>query len=231
MEPSARAQWYDLFKLLVAIILLILFLLLSWRQAPQTAIPQLESPTPTPSASTGSIPFTPTPSGRSTATQDAPAISSPQETSTSLLQTATTIPTSSPTQTNTPLPTNTPAITPSPLASPTMTPITESTVTPITAVPPAPDVCEAASARSRLQVGMNATMLRRLNFRSSPGIRDNWLLTNIPGTKVEVVGGPECIPHFIGAYLWWQIRLPDGRIGWSAEASVLGAFYFIEPVN
>jgi hypothetical protein len=69
-----------------------------------------------------------------------------------------------------------------------------------------------------------------LNFRSSPGIQNNWLLTNIPGTKVEVIGGPECTPHSIGAYVWWQIKLPDGQIGWSAEASQYGSFYFLEPI-
>jgi len=90
-------------------------------------------------------------------------------------------------------------------------------------------VCESAASRSRLQVGMNATILRRLNFRSSPGIRDNWLLTNIPGTGVEVIGGPECLPYWTGAYVWWQIRLSDGREGWSAEGSVHGTFYFMEP--
>jgi hypothetical protein len=78
---------------------------------------------------------------------------------------------------------------------------------------------------------MNATILRRLNFRASPGIRNNWLLTNMPGTKVQVIAGPECIPHFTGAYLWWQIKLPDGQIGWSAEASLHGPFYFMEPVQ
>jgi hypothetical protein len=84
-------------------------------------------------------------------------------------------------------------------------------------------------SRSRLQVGGSAKILRRLNFRSSPGIQNNWLQTNIPGTQVEVIDGPVCLPHFIGAYVWWQIRLPDGRIGWSAEASLLGRFYFMEP--
>jgi hypothetical protein len=80
-----------------------------------------------------------------------------------------------------------------------------------------------------LQVGTNATILRRLNFRSAPGIRDNWLLTNIPGTQVEIIGGPECVPYWTGAYMWWQIQLPDGRVGWSAEGSLHGSFYFIEP--
>jgi hypothetical protein len=77
---------------------------------------------------------------------------------------------------------------------------------------------------------MSVIILRRLNFRSSPGIGNNWLRTNIPGTKVEVMGGPECIPHSIGAYVWWQIKLSDGQIGWSAEASQQGMFYFMEPV-
>jgi hypothetical protein len=80
-------------------------------------------------------------------------------------------------------------------------------------------------------VGTNARILRRLNFRSSPGIRDNWILTNIPGTPVEIVEGPECIPHLWGAYLWWLIQLPDGRIGWSAEGSLHGTFYFMEPME
>ena len=77
---------------------------------------------------------------------------------------------------------------------------------------------------------MNATLLRRLNFRSSPGIEDNWLRTNLPGTNVQVIGGPECVPHLTGAYVWWQIKLPNGQIGWSAEAAQFGSFYFMEPV-
>ena len=90
----------------------------------------------------------------------------------------------------------------------------------------------AAIARSRLSVGMTATILRRLNFRSSAGIHNNWILTNRPNTKVEIVGGPVCTSYRPGgAYLWWQIKLPDGRIGWSAEASMFGSFYFIEPAE
>jgi hypothetical protein len=46
---------------------------------------------------------------------------------------------------------------------------------------------------------------------------------------VRVVGGPECVPYWTGAYLWWQIQLPDGREGWSAEGSLHGSFYFMEP--
>jgi hypothetical protein len=77
---------------------------------------------------------------------------------------------------------------------------------------------------------MKATIVRRLNFRSSPGIFNNWIFTNNPNTEVEIIGGPSCTRYQNGgAYLWWQIKLPDGQIGWSAEASAFGAFYFMEP--
>jgi len=83
-----------------------------------------------------------------------------------------------------------------------------------------------------LQVGMKATIMRRLNFRSSPGILNNWILTNIPNTQVEIIDGPTCTRYRNGgAYLWWQIKLPNGLTGWSAEASAFGAFYFMEPVK
>jgi hypothetical protein len=95
--------------------------------------------------------------------------------------------------------------------------------------PSSADACEAAISRSRLSVGGNATILRRLNFRTSPGIQNNWIRTNLPGTQVEVIDGPVCLPYFIGAYVWWHIRLPDGQVGWSAESSLFGRFYFMEP--
>ena len=236
MEPelSARAPGYDLFKLIVAIILLLLFLLLSWRQTPQSAIPLYATWTSTSFLSSEAL--SPTPAIAPTAslsllsTAALNPISSPQDTLPSITRPATAIPISSSTQTNI-APTNTSAIIATPLPSLTVTPVIELTATPNVAIPSNLDVCEAAGSRSRLKVGMNATILRRLNFRSSPGIRDNWLLTNIPGTRVEIVGGPECVPHFTGAYVWWHIKLPNGRIGWSAEASLLGSFYFIEPAK
>jgi len=82
-----------------------------------------------------------------------------------------------------------------------------------------------------LRTGDHAVILRRLNFRSSPGIEDNWLLTNLPGTKVEVIGGPQCLSHFAGVYVWWQVKLPNGQTGWSAEGSQFGSFYFMEPAK
>jgi hypothetical protein len=77
---------------------------------------------------------------------------------------------------------------------------------------------------------MQATIQRRLNFRSYPGLFNNLILTNDPDTEVEIVGGPACTRYEKGgAYLWWEIKLPNGLTGWSAETSAFGAFYFMEP--
>jgi len=199
MSTSSHAPFYDLFKLVVAIILFLIFLLLLFWMKP--------APTPQPEP----LPATLTPLP--------PTLIAATASSTSLPPTVTPSPTSSPEATSTP------TIVP----SPTEPPVTETLPTPIVEIPSEPIVCEAIS-RARLQVGMNATILRRLNFRSSPGIRNNWIKTNIPGTPVEVVGGPACTRYKNGgAYLWWQIKLPDGQIGWSAEASAFGSFYFMEP--
>jgi hypothetical protein len=50
-------------------------------------------------------------------------------------------------------------------------------------------------------------------------------------THVDIVAGPECVPHGDGAYLWWQVATADGHTGWSAEASLQGSFYFLEPTK
>jgi len=212
MDDSRRATSYDLFKLIVAILLLILFFLLNRRPTTQssTLMSTLNAkPTIVPVSSTPiSLTSTSIPILTPTATNIAASTQTP-------LPSPTTTEISAPTATPLPPPSTTPVSSPS-------TPIAER---------PAATACDAASLHSRLQAGMSATILRRLNFRSSPGIQNNWLLTNNPGTKVEVIGGPECIPHSIGAYVWWQIKLPDGQIGWSAEASQQGMFYFIEPIR
>lgn len=289
MDSSARATGYDLFKLIVAIILLLIFIcLLVWTpaNAPQAGTPTpadtpisptqtrlvattiappipspaetstsnastvtappLPSPTETPASSrltSTALPIPP-PIGTSTSnelTATFPPIPSPTGTSAPGALTATALPIASPITTSS-LQTVTPVLIPSPtrtstsvpptsIPSPTQSPVPAPSSTPIVEVPSDTEVCDAATSRSRLQVGRNAIILRRLNFRTSPGIRNNWILTNIPGTQVEIIDGPVCLPHFIGAYLWWQIKLPDGRLGWSAEASLFGKFYFIEPVK
>jgi cytoskeletal protein RodZ len=241
-QPSRRAPGYDVFKSIVAIILLILFLFLKGKAASQspasTSTPDTNativptsltsrslSPTSLPPSATKAAVSTQTPLPSPT-TNDAPASTdtppSARTETASALSTGTSLP--SPTTTNVPEPAATP------LSSPTGTLVPPSPSPPIAGAP-VRSACDSASSRSRLQNGMNATILRRLNFRSSPGIRDNWLLTNSPGTQVQIVAGPECIQHTSGAYVWWQIRLPDGQMGWSAEASQYGSFYFMEPTQ
>jgi len=234
MDSSARAPGYDLFKLIVAIILLLIFIcLLFWTpaNAPQAGTP---SPTRTTISSTAT---------KLVATTVAPPIASSTGTSTSNASTMTAPALPSSTGTSAagiiatsvviPSPTGTPTPASPPTSLPTSTeaPVPEPIPTPIVETPAEEGVCDAI-AQARLEVGMNATILRRLNFRSSPGIQNNWILTNRPGTQVEVVGGPVCTRYQNGgAYRWWNIRLPDGRLGWSAEASAFGGFYFIEPAR
>jgi len=211
MNGTTRAPGYDLFKLIIAIILLLIFLLL-WLGIKPVRVPQAEQ---------ALIPtFT---------------IIPPTETS---LPTLTPVPASNtpPPPTATPLPTATATVadtsTPVPSSS-TETPIATEEVlpTPIVEIPAQTSDCEAVS-RSQLQVGMQATIKRKVNLRSSPGLFNNWIAVNQPDTQVEVIGGPACTRYQNGgAYLWWQIKLPNGLTGWSAEASALGSFYFIEPVK
>ena len=274
MDTSTRATGYDLFKLIVALLLLMLFLLL-WRRGSQPLSPAPTTASLTPSVTRAANPIgivetqtiashtsTPRPSPRptenfetmstiqpslTTTSQDASTpmtLTSPTATAiveaTATIQSASTPtppPSPSATMTVEVIPTTKPSATvtiqnvssPTPLPSPTGTATAKASPTPVEATRSVRTACETATERSRLQIGRNATILRRLNLRSSPGIQHNWLRTNLPGTQVEVVAGPECVPHLWGAYMWWQIRLPNGEIGWSAEGSIHGTFYFMAP--
>ena len=197
MRATSHAPFYDLFKLIVAIILLLLLFLI-WIRPPQQMQPVTSAAT--------STPLPPTPTTASSTSTPLPPVTTPE-------------PSATPTLTTTAVPSPTAAVTDEPLP------------TPVVEIPSDPEAC-AAYSRSQLQVGVKATIQRRLNFRSYPGLFNNLILTNDPGTEVEIVGGPACTRYQGGgAYLWWQIRLPDGSIGWSAEASAFGAFYFMEPAE
>ena len=67
-------------------------------------------------------------------------------------------------------------------------------------------------------------------MRSDPSIDAAILQTNPANTLVEIIGGPVCTPVGERAYLWWQIRLPDGAEGWSAESQLNQTSYFLEPI-
>ena len=217
MSTSARTPLYDLFKLVVAIILLLIFLFLLFsNRSSQARQLQVANPTMPPP------PATPSTTLKASVTT-VPASSTP------IPPTATLIPAN----TSTPMPssTNLATLTDTPIPSATESPVPETLPTPIVEIPSDQNVCEAVS-RSQLKIGMQALINRKVNFRSSPGIFNNWIKTNLPNTQVEVIGGPSCTRYENGgAYLWWQVKLPDGRIGWSAEASAFGKFYFMEPIK
>jgi len=214
MSTSSHAPFYDLFKLIVAIILLLIFLFLirmpfgaSSQFIPSTNTSTPPPPTPIPVSSPQGASFTPTPPPPT----NAPA------------------PTETPLPHNTSTPTETPTQVATPIPSPTQ--LEESLPTPIVEIPSEPNVCAAVS-RSQLQVGMDVVIQRYLNLRLAPGLSQNWISIISPGTQVKVIGGPYCTSYTNGgAYLWWQIQLPNGLVGWSAEASAFGTFYFMEPVK
>jgi len=195
MNNTKSVKQYDLFKLIVAIVLLLIFLcLFLWAAKPNTTPPLDVTPLST-------LTLTSAP-----ATQ-------------AFTATSTIVP--PPTNTQTSLPVNTP----------TNTPVPTTTTTPSDETNTDVSVCEAI-AKSQLAVGMTAIINQRLNFRSSPGIYNNRISTSAPGTKAEIIGGPTCTTYKNrGVYLWWQIKLPNGLTGWSAEASIYGTFYFMGPVK
>lgn len=76
---------------------------------------------------------------------------------------------------------------------------------------------------------MTAIVRTNLNLRASPGMDQEIMLVHLPGIRLEIIGGPFCIPYLDGAYRWWQVQRPDGQIGWSAEGSLNRFYYFLEP--
>lgn len=86
--------------------------------------------------------------------------------------------------------------------------------------------------QSQLKVGDAATINRALNLRTRPSLLNRIVLVHQPGSQVEIIGGPTETRYQNGSkYVWWQVRLPGGLIGWSAEFSECGRFYFMEPVK
>jgi len=83
----------------------------------------------------------------------------------------------------------------------------------------------------RLEIGQTARVMTNLNLRDSPGIENNLSGSLFYNSQIEVVGGPECLPHQEGAYMWWQVEKDDGITGWAAEGSIGNPFYFLEPIE
>lgn len=87
------------------------------------------------------------------------------------------------------------------------------------------------AAEPRLVGGQQAEALRNVNFRSSPGVADNWIGSFVAGDQVMIMGTTECTPYGNGAYLWWLVERTDGLVGWVAEAKANSPSYFLVPVE
>lgn len=222
MNTAVRARNYDIFKTIVLIILFLLLLWLACRTSgalsadPPPTVQATASPSPGPTAT----PDQPTHTASATASVS-PVVASHTPTLQSGVTGAEL--TITPTQV-TELPDET-TPTPDGLAAgitPTGTSGADQTVSTVD--------CPGALP-SRLSVPGAARILYNLNLRSSPGIDGNLIRTNVSGIKVEIIGGPQCLSHEEGAYVWWQIRLVDGTVGWSAEGALNDRCYYLEPTR
>lgn len=206
-EPlrTRYAPGYDLFKLIVAILLTVLLIVLLLRERDK----RFEALSMSVTQAVVADVIAPT------ATVPAPASTAmPEPTQTE----------SAPTQ---------PPVTETPVTetAPTETAATE---TPPADPQPVSDPNECPSNPTRIQVGMTVRVLDWLNFRAAPGLGKTIQTTNRPGTQMEVIDGPVCTMQGGNpprAYLWWNLRMADGREGWSAEAPLNFPNYFMEPVE
>ena len=206
----ASAPEYDRFKTIIAMILVAILLLMLLRGCATNVVPKapveaIASPNATDIPPTAPIPTQTSPAAGPTETIAPSPSSTAQSTST-----PTTV---SPTETATAIATEATAASPEPA-----TPTQAGNATCNTSVP------------SRLSVGQMARVLQRLNMRTEGSIDATLIQTNPANTQVEIIGGPVCTPVGERAYQWWQIRLPDGKEGWSAESQLNSPSYFLEPI-
>ena len=207
---SRFVPWYDLFKLIVAIILtIILIFLLLEEHDRRNAVLDI-SPVPTVTAPVILSTATPSPLNLTPSPTQQP-------------------PTLSPTETPAPESTATDVTAPEPPPTETAV-VTEPTSEPLQASNPN----ECPANPTRIQAGMTVKVLDWLNFRTGPGLQYDIQRTNRPGTEMEVIGGPVCTikgDNPPTAYLWWNVKMESGQEGWSAEAPLNFPNYFLEPTE
>lgn len=72
------------------------------------------------------------------------------------------------------------------------------------------------------EVRVTAGLSNRL--RSGPSTSNTVLSMMTAGTQMEIIGGPSCAD----GYVWWNVRVSDGRVGWTAEGPI--GELWLEPV-
>lgn len=208
---SRFVPWYDLFKLIVAIILTIILIVLLLEERDRRYALLKISPAPTVTQLVSVSTATPVPQDNTNPTPLSPVVTA----------TSTPIPEVSATDISVPEPPSTE------VASEAEPGVVQSSAQ-------ASDPNECPSNPTRIQTGMNVKVLDWLNFRTGPGLQYEIQHTNRPGTEMEVVGGPVCTvrgENPPSAYLWWNVKMESGQEGWSAEAPLNFPNYFLEPTE
>lgn len=112
----------------------------------------------------------------------------------------------------TPHPTNTPRTSP--------TNVRPTNTTKVNSCPGAP--------QQRLKVNEDAEVCTKKDWvflRKSPSRSSTVIVHLDPGTIVWVLGGPECADD----WSWWQVKAPNGQIGWMSEGGDSTDSYFLCP--
>lgn len=208
MENLRRWIDYDWFKLIVALILIVLLFVL-WMQRPPQSVSEISA-----------APVTTQPS-------ELIFVATSSPTTAPILSAAT----PQPADTAVPAPTEPSPAMPQATTQPTPQPTLTSTPTlPASSEQTASGDCSKAMP-TRLSVGKQARVVYNLYVRKGAGMDQAILITNLPGATLDIVGGPVCIPYGEGVYRWWNVNTASGSTGWSAEASLTSKIYFMAPVQ
>ena len=103
--------------------------------------------------------------------------------------------------------------TPAPLASPVLSPTPVPTVAvgvPLATATPAP-AAGAIGVGQRVRVA--GTDQEGIRLRSEPGVDYATLVIVEEGVELDVLDGPQ----EADGYLWWQLEMDDGTVGWAVE--------------
>lgn len=116
------------------------------------------------------------------------------------------------------------------LAAPTPTSIPATATLAVPVPLPTTSACNP-NVPTYLTAGQPARVLINLNMHTTPEMIENVFDANPAGVIVDVLQGPVCVPYLTGAYWWWEIRNAEGVTGWSVEATINGAVYFLGPLE
>jgi uncharacterized protein YraI len=200
-SESSYAPAYDLFKLMVAVILTIVLFALLMRNSQKQTPPVLSTATLTAETETAT---------------SLPVIAGIPSATLSLL----------PTLLPTILPTATLPILPSATSTMLPTSTLPASTSDSNACPSSPSRIQVGD-RVNVLLRLNFRTGPGLNW---PIIKTNNPGTNLQVIGGPICTVKDSASG-LRAYLWWNVRTQDGLEGWSAEAPLISPYYFLEPVR